>query len=109
MAEEKTPPHSGASVFEERFTFPSKPAEGEEFKSFNWIDSSDTWIRKHIVIPYAPASNWPDIASERSIQTNVYLLGRSRPIQSYQMCPPRSNPALPVRDVFGCTRISLVT
>jgi hypothetical protein len=42
MANEKMPPHSDASVFEERLTFFSKPAEGEESKKFNLFDDADT-------------------------------------------------------------------
>jgi ATP-dependent RNA helicase DDX19/DBP5 len=46
MADEKTPPPSDASgiakSFEERLTFPSKTAEGEEPKKFNWADEAET-------------------------------------------------------------------
>lgn len=46
MADEKTSPPSDASgiakSFEERLTFPSKPAEGDEPKKFNWADDAET-------------------------------------------------------------------
>lgn len=46
MADDKTLPPSDASgiakSFEERLTFPSKAAEGEEPKKFNWADDAET-------------------------------------------------------------------